>query len=158
MFSTTSAYALRALAHLAQVPGGIYVLGRDLSVAANIPANYLSKILLALRNAGLIATVRGSGGGYRLSKPPSEIRLIDVVKLFEKNPVASPCVLDGGTLCSDRNPCTAHNRWCPVRNAYVDFVESTSLAEISRQPEGTAAVCYGQGAAPRVQQRGGAQL
>lgn len=158
MLSTTSAHALRALAHLAEFPDGTYVLGRDLAGATNIPANYLSKILLALRNAGLILTVRGSGGGYRLHKPPREISLIEVVELFDKNPVASPCVLDGGRPCSDNNPCTAHNRWCPVRNAYADFIESTSIEEISRQREGMVAGRCAQGAVPRAKQRGGTQL
>ena len=62
MLSTTSEYALRALACLAGQPQGTDQLGRDLAKAAEIPANYLSKILLALRNAELVDTTRGSGG------------------------------------------------------------------------------------------------
>ena len=158
MFSTTSAHALRALAHLAQVPGGIYVLGRDLAVAADIPANYLSKILLALRNAGLIVTVRGSGGGYRLSKPAGAITLNEVVSLFDRSPVASRCVLDGGRACSENNPCSAHDRWCAVRDAYAGFLESTALDDISRRREGTASGRSRRGTAPRAMQRGGARL
>lgn len=76
MLSVTSEYALRALAHLARQPGEA-VLGRDLAHAVEIPANYLSKVLLTLRNAGLVDTTRGSGGGYRLRKPANEIHLID---------------------------------------------------------------------------------
>ncbi|MBP1687813.1 MAG: Rrf2 family transcriptional regulator [Deltaproteobacteria bacterium] len=158
MFSTTSAHALRALAHLAQFPEGTYVLGRELAAAAHIPANYLSKILLALRNCGLIATVRGSGGGYRLTKPPRDIRLLEVVELFDKNPVVSPCVLDGERSCSDNHPCTAHDRWCAVRDAYERFLESTNLEDISRREEGRAIRPHQMPATPTVKHSGGARL
>ena len=82
MLSTTSEYALRALACLAGQPPGTALLGRNLAKAAEIPANYLSKILLTLRNAELVDTTCG-GGGYRLHKPAEEIFLIDVVELFD---------------------------------------------------------------------------
>lgn len=137
MISTTSAYALRALAALARDPEGAYVLGRDLAAAANIPANYLSKILLALRNAGLIATARGSGGGYRLSKPARKISLIEVVDLFEKSRVKPLCLL-GGRACSDHDPCIAHNFWCPVADAYAAFMNTTNLENISVRRKGAA--------------------
>src|SRR6266567_4176459 len=83
MLSITSQYALRALSHLSRQAGEA-VLGRDLAHSVEIPANYLSKVLLILRNAGLVDTARGSGGGYRLRRPANEIYLIDVVELFEE--------------------------------------------------------------------------
>jgi len=131
MFSTTSTHALRALAHLARVPAKTYVLGRDLAAAANIPANYLSKILLALRNAGLVVTSRGCGGGYRLSRPPDEISLAEVVRIFDGNRAASGCVLASADLCSDNQPCAAHEQWRPVRRVYTEFIRSTSISDIS---------------------------
>ena len=82
MLSITSQYALRALSHIARQSGET-VLGRDLAHSVEIPANYLSKVLLTLRNAGLVDTTRGSGGGYRLRRSAADIRLIDVVELFE---------------------------------------------------------------------------
>jgi Rrf2 family protein len=89
MLSTTTQYALRALSHLARQSGDA-VLGRDLAESVEIPANYLSKVLVTLRNAGLVVTTRGSGGGYRLSKPAHEIHLIDVVELFEEFLICTP--------------------------------------------------------------------
>jgi Rrf2 family iron-sulfur cluster assembly transcriptional regulator len=81
MLSTTSQYALRALAHLA-AQSGKALLGRDLAESVAIPANYLSKVLLTLRNAGLVTTARGSGGGYRLGKPADEIYMVELPFLF----------------------------------------------------------------------------
>lgn len=83
MLSITSQYALRALSHLARRSGEA-VLGRDLAQSVEIPANYLSKVFLTLRNAGLVDTTRGSGGGYRLGRPAKDVHLIDVVELFEE--------------------------------------------------------------------------
>ncbi len=140
MFSTTCEYALRALVQLAQMPNGDAVLGRDLARQAEIPANYLSKILLALRNAGILATARGTGGGYRLRKPAASIRLIDIVALFD-GARAKPACLLGGKECSDEEPCSAHGTWREIREAYVQFLESTTLASIAqaekRQGEST---------------------
>jgi Rrf2 family transcriptional regulator, iron-sulfur cluster assembly transcription factor len=92
MLSITSQYALRALSHLAR-QNEKTVLGRDLAQSVEIPANYLSKVLLVLRNAGLVDTTRGAGGGYRLGRPANEIRLIDVVELFEEIPPRETIVL-----------------------------------------------------------------
>ena len=58
------------------------MLGRELADRAEVPPNYLSKILWALGNAGIIDATRGNGGGYRLKRTPSEIRLFEVVELF----------------------------------------------------------------------------
>jgi Rrf2 family iron-sulfur cluster assembly transcriptional regulator len=132
MLSTTSEYALRALAHLAHQPRGTALLGRDLAEAVEIPANYLSKILLTLRNAGLVDTARGSGGGYRLRKPAEEIYLIDVVELFEEVSRAGPsCFLRHTLPCLGSNPCTAHTAWSDLQGAYLGFLISTPLSTIA---------------------------
>jgi Rrf2 family protein len=131
MFSTTCEYALRALVGLARIPDGEAVLGRDLAQSAEIPANYLSKILLTLRNAGILTTARGTGGGYRLRRSPETIRLVDVVQLFD-GARAKPACLLGGKECSDQDPCPAHASWRDIRDAYVEFLESTTLASIAQ--------------------------
>jgi Rrf2 family protein len=131
MLSTTSEYALRALTHLARLPRGGAMLGRELAKEAEIPANYLSKILLTLRNAGLVATARGSGGGYWLLRPPDAIHLVDVVDLFDGPATRTTCVLGHHKACDDSNSCSAHDAWKKVRLAYAEFLEATTLAEIS---------------------------
>jgi Rrf2 family iron-sulfur cluster assembly transcriptional regulator len=138
MLSTTSEYALRALAHLARRPDNLAVLGRDLAHAVEIPANYLSKVLLTLRKAGLVDTSRGSGGGYRLRKAASEIHLIDVVELFEEVSQTSPtCFLAHTRPCSDSMPCSAHGAWRDLQAAYLGFLVSTSLAMIAGERDET---------------------
>ncbi len=131
MISTTSEYALRALAHLARAPEESAVLGRDLARATEIPANYLSKILLALRNTGILVTARGSGGGYRLCKSPDEIYLIEIVELFEGSKAKPVCFLSRTKPCGDMGACTAHKSWRELSAAYRGFLVSTNISMIS---------------------------
>lgn len=136
MLSTTSEYALRALACLAGQPPGTDLLGRDLAKTAEIPANYLSKILLTLRNAELVDTTRGSGGGYRLHKPADEIFLIDIVELFDGMSRSDPaCFLQHQKRCSSSSSCSAHVLWADVQAKYLGFLVSTPLSALA--PQGT---------------------
>lgn len=134
MLSTTTEYALRAMVELARCPEGESCLGRGIAERAEIPSNYLSKILLDLKNRGYVSAVRGTGGGYRLRRPASEIRLIDVVEVFDPPRAHPRCLLYGDHECSEDAPCAAHERWGSVRDAWVRFLETTTLEEVARQP------------------------
>lgn len=132
MLSTTSEYALRALACLAAQSPGMALLGRDLAKAAEIPANYLSKILLTLRNADLVDTTRGSGGGYRLHRPAEQIFLIDIVELFDGISRNQPaCFLQHQKPCSSSSPCHAHVLWVDLQAQYLGFLVSTPLSALA---------------------------
>jgi len=135
MLSTTAQYALRALTRLALEAPGSAVLGRTLAENAEIPANYLSKLLLTLRNAGIVEATRGAGGGYRLSRPSDDVRLIEIVEIFDA-PRAKPTCFLGHGECSDAEACPAHEAWKKIRNQYLDFLELTSLADIAVNPAG----------------------
>jgi Rrf2 family protein len=131
MLSTTAEHALRALKELAELKLGEAILGRDLALSAGIPANYLSKVLWVLGNAGIIDATRGSGGGYRLRREASSIRLIEVVALFERQRPESRCLLGGPGECLQMDACGAHEEWRKVRASYVEFLENTTLAQIA---------------------------
>ena len=133
MFSTTSEYALRALTILATVPRGTAMLGRDLSRHTGIPSSYLTKIMLAMRHAGLVATARGNTGGYWLDRPPQNIHLIDVVQVFEGVELRRRCLLWPGRECSETNPCSAHHAWKGLRSEYLQFLDNVTLADISEK-------------------------
>jgi Rrf2 family transcriptional regulator, iron-sulfur cluster assembly transcription factor len=130
MLSTTSQYAIRALSCLARMHQGDAVLGRDLSRQAAVPENYLSKIMLVMRNAGLVHATRGAGGGYRLARPSASIRLVDIVSLFDSSAAQLECVLGGGP-CDENKPCSAHEHWKEVRSHYIQFLEKTTLQQLA---------------------------
>ena len=131
MLSATSQYALRALAHLATLEDGETVLGRDLAKKTGIPKNYLSKILVALGGAGIIRASRGTGGGYQLACRPDEMPLAAAVVLFDRNFVKPACLLGYNQVCSDENACPAHQAWRDTKACILNFLESTTLAEIA---------------------------
>jgi Rrf2 family transcriptional regulator, iron-sulfur cluster assembly transcription factor len=131
MLSATSEYALRALSRLAQLSRGEAILGRDLSKSTGVPQQYLAKIMLSLRNAGLVLATRGTGGGYMLLRPADAIHLIDVVSLFEGPSTWPHCLLRGDRKCTSEKPCTAHAHWGKVRNGYLEFLERTTLVDIT---------------------------
>lgn len=133
MLAVTVQHALRALSVLAGLPEGSFMLGRDLAKQAHIPANYLSKILWTLGGAGFIDATRGSGGGYRLQRAPGEVRLAEIVALFERNRSSRACLLDSQKICSDACSCTAHRAWQGVGDALTRFLETTTLADIAAQ-------------------------
>ncbi len=131
MISTTSEYALRALVYLSKAPEDGAILGRELARVTGIPANYLSKILLALRNAGYLATARGSGGGYKLTANPNEIFLVDIVELFEGSKAKPVCFLSRTKSCGEEEACSAHKAWRELSMAYRGFLVSTTVSMIA---------------------------
>lgn len=135
MLTTTSRYALRALVKLSQLRGEEMISGQTLSARCRIPANYLSKLMLVLRNSGLVEAVRGSSGGYRLNKPAREIHIVDVVNLFGGVESEPKCLLGEDHECSDKEACSAHVKYRRVRRAYTDFLEKTTIASISTKKQ-----------------------
>lgn len=132
MLTVTTEYALRALSELSRSPRGTAVLGRDLAKSARVPAKYLSKIMLSLRNAGMVGTTRGLGGGYRLLRSPEHVHLLDVVRIFEGGSSKPTCLMDSARKCSDAHPCDAHPRFHDVQMAYYAFLRETTLSDLAQ--------------------------
>ena len=139
MLSTTSQYALRALAFIASRYESGAVLGRTIAAETGIPSNYLSKILVGLNNAGIVNAVRGTGGGYTLTAPPKSITLDQIISVFDRDVVNPSCLLGYSRPCSDENACSAHFVWKEARQCLVSFLHGTSLAEIAEGRQGEAA-------------------
>jgi Rrf2 family protein len=137
IFNASATYALRALALLAA--GEEAVLGRDLAQDVEVPSHYLSKILATLARAGVLTASRGTRGGYRLARPADEIKLIEVVEPFEGKRVRPGCLLQPDQPCREDGACSAHASWAGVKAAYLDFLESTSLADIRRRGDPSGA-------------------
>ena len=131
MLSRTSEYALRAVVYLAQDEDSWPIPGREIARETKIPAKYLSSILGTLVRSGVLESSPGRGGGFRMTRPPAEVLLVDVLAPFESVlDDRRPCPF-GNPVCSDDDPCAGHHRWRAVREAYYDFVERTSVQEVS---------------------------
>jgi len=137
VISITAQYAIRALVILAGYSYGTSVLGRDMARDGKIPRNYLAKILLALKNAGILGTARGSQGGYWLVKSPDSLKLVDVVRIFDHISDPPPCLLGKHDLCMKTDPCSAHAKWHRIRDSYLEFLQRTTLADVAADPQST---------------------
>lgn len=118
---------------LAQQADDALLGGKEMAEELGIPPNYLSKVLLTLRNAGIVDTTRGQGGGYRLLKAPGEITLVEVVELFEGVSTRPHCFLGEKAVCSDDDPCPAHQYFRHVRESYIKYLEETTIGALAKQ-------------------------
>jgi Rrf2 family transcriptional regulator, iron-sulfur cluster assembly transcription factor len=92
-----------------------------------IPTALAAKLLSEAASAGLAKGVTGPGGGYRLARPPEEIRLADIVGIFEREMDEYPCPFGPG-WCGTGNPCPLHDDFLRLEENGRKFLEETTLA------------------------------
>jgi len=98
-----------------------------------ISDKYLRRILTTLANTGLVASVKGKYGGFRLNKAAEDIRLYDIVAGVESLDKYFGCVL-GFSHCSEEHPCSLHKKWAPLRDKLITFLKQTTIAHVSSDP------------------------
>ena len=109
---------------------------REISQHEQIPAKFLEQILLALKNAGLLHSKMGVGGGYHLSKPPSEISLGSIVRVLDGPLAPVKCVSQMAYEpcgCPDEETCGLRLVMGDVRNAIANLLDGTSLADVTQR-------------------------
>jgi Rrf2 family protein len=100
-----------------------------LAAEQEIPERYLAKIIQDLRKAGLIRSVRGARGGYRLARRSSDITALQVWEALEGPLMIVPCIEDK-RLCEVPGGCGLHTLWSRLQEANRDVLASTSLDEL----------------------------
>jgi Rrf2 family protein len=128
MLTRSGTHALRAMVILAEAPTS-YRGTQEVARRAGAPRNYLGKILQQLARNGLLESQKGLGGGFRLARAPESISLFEIIASLEDVDRWSKCVL--GRACSDDNPCVLHDRWVRARDAYLDMLNRTNVAELA---------------------------
>lgn len=125
-------YATRAVLALALEQSGETVKLEQLAERTEVPASVLEQVMPTLRSAGIVRSERGAHGGYRLNKPPAEISLERVVRLFQ-----GPLAPIGYATRRQPDPCpemvarSLRPTWAEVRDATIDILERTSFAELA---------------------------
>ncbi len=127
MLNQTAEYALRTAVYLTEHRERGAVIASELATQLAIPSNYLSKILHQLARDGLLISQRGKAGGFRLARAPERITLAEVIEGFDPVGERRRCLL-GKTMCSDRSPCAAHERWRDHSARHASFFHETTLA------------------------------
>lgn len=112
LFSVGTGYALHALSSLPE--DGTFLLAKEVAERTGLPVPYLAKVLQSLAHAGILDSVRGPHGGFRLARPAAEITLADVVAAL--NDLESEACVMGFTQCLSRvKPCPLHQAWCEAK-------------------------------------------
>jgi Rrf2 family protein len=147
MLTAKGKYGLKALVHLSSLAAGETAQAVDIAEANNIPKKFLDAILGELRNAGVVHSKKGPGGGYMLARPPSEIKLGYVIRTLD-GPLA-PIACASRTAyqpcddCADVNACAVRLTMAKVRDAMSDILDRLTLADMLALDSGTrAAVMY----------------
>lgn len=124
-------YGILLLTHMASEQDRLFA-SNDLSVATRIPSPTVSKVLQALLGAGVLDSIRGAKGGYRLARPASEISVREIINCFEGNIALTECNLDEGE-CEQLPFCTTSNNWKRINEAVRDALGSISLKDMTEQ-------------------------
>ncbi|MFB3813847.1 MAG: Rrf2 family transcriptional regulator [Terriglobales bacterium] len=124
-------YAVRVMVHLASLPPGSKARRRDIAEATDVPESFLSKVLQQLVQEGMIASQRGSGGGFRLAASPN-VSLLDVMEAIE-GPTRLNVCLEPGLSCERKSWCAAHVVWVEAQAALEHVLRSATIAMLAKQ-------------------------
>lgn len=130
MISKTGIHATLALTFLAELPVGEFAGASVIAKEIGAPQNYLGKLLNNLAASGLVHSQKGFGGGFRLARPAAAISVFDIVEPIDHISRWGNCFLGRGA-CSESDPCAVHNHWKEIREKYLRFLKSTTLADLT---------------------------
>ncbi len=126
--STRAQYGLRALLEIgARGPDPVPL--KEVAEAQKISQHYLEQIASALRRAGFIRSVRGAKGGYKLARPPEEIRALEVVETLEGSVAPVGCIEDPES-CWASGTCATEELWRQVDLAVRSVLSQTTLKDL----------------------------
>jgi len=131
--STKGRYAVTAMMDLAiHYEEGAVTLA-DISQAQRISLSYLEQLFARLRKHGLVEGIRGPGGGYHLSRPPTEISVADVIDAIGEGVDVTLC---GGRInCQDGERCLTHELWQQLGGRIHEFLDGVTLASFLEREE-----------------------
>jgi FeS assembly SUF system regulator len=124
-------YGILLLTHIAADETQLYA-SNDLSNATHIPSPTVSKVLQALLGAGLLESIRGAKGGYRLARPAREVSVREIIDCFEGNIALTECNLDAGA-CEQSPFCSTEKNWKKINEAVRGALDSISLKDMTEK-------------------------
>jgi Rrf2 family protein len=143
-FSSRATYGLRAMLALARNHGQGPTLLKDVVAREQLPGTYLEQLMVPLRKGGLVQGVRGAKGGYTLSRPPSEISVLDILEALE-GPLSLAECPGGSGCCGHPDTCVLHELWeegSGALNAIYQGVSLAALLERQRAKESAPSPIY----------------
>lgn len=144
MLSQKTRYAIRAMQHLADRHGQGPVQLAEIAAKQNIPAGFLTVILSELSRYGLVASMRGKGGGYWLAVSPIDITYGDLIRVMRGSLALVPCASrfahEKCSHCVEEGECRTRALMLQVRDRTAELLDSIRLSDpIELAPAGREA-------------------
>lgn len=128
--STKGRYALRVMLDLAIHQGEGVIALKDIAARQEISVKYLEQVVSILNKAGMISSVRGKEGGYRLTRRPDEYTVGDVLRAAEGSLAPVACLDDPVNLCPRQDFCITLGLWKGLQNVINDYVDGRTLQDL----------------------------
>lgn|SRR5690349_17485060 len=130
--STKGRYAVMAMADLAQHEAANKPVSlADIAQRQEISLSYLEQLFAKLRRGGLVKSVRGPGGGYRLSRPSAELRIADIIVAVDEPIAATRCKPGSSKGCTAQGArCVTHDLWEELGRQIHVFLSGVSLSDV----------------------------
>jgi Rrf2 family protein len=126
-------YALKTILDLAIHYGNSPVTIHDLAKRADIPTKFLEQILLELKRGGFVESRRGKIGGYLLAKPPSQIKLGDIIRYID-GPIEPIMCVDGKYKgCNDMYRCAFRDIWAKVTASTSNIIDQVTFEDLAKR-------------------------
>lgn len=136
MISTKGRYSIRILLDLAENQTADYVPLKEIAARQDISLKYIEKVLPALKEGGLIDSIHGKGGGYRLIKSPDECTLWEILKLTEMDMAPVSCLKDDAEPCQRAGECRTLGIWKGYYDLTIDYFSKITLYDLMKnKPE-----------------------
>lgn len=146
--STKGRYAVMAMADLAFHDRGRPVALAEVAQRQEISLSYLEQLFGRLRRAGLVSSVRGPGGGYRVARDPAQVRIAEIVLAVDEPITATRCTPGAPNGChSQRGRCLTHDLWEELAHHIHLFLNAVTLADVCARR--VPAIMRGSAAKPR---------
>ena len=132
--STKGRNALKLMMCLAQVDDHSYTPLKVISAQQNISLKYLESITSMLSKQKFVEAASGKGGGYRLSRPPEEYSVGEILRAVEGELTAIPC-LASSVECPRRGQCHTLDFWSGLNDLINKYVDGVTLHQLRNLPE-----------------------
>ncbi len=136
MLSKRARYAIKTLIYIYKNEESNHVTAKSISENEHIPYKFLEKILRELRQHKIIKSRRGAVGGYRFFKPPTTVKVMDIMRIIDGPIALIPCVSENFyekcDECVDEETCQVRHLFAELRNQMLPVLEKT-IAELSKE-------------------------
>tara|TARA_Y100000310_G_scaffold67301_1_gene62624 strand:- start:30 stop:482 length:453 start_codon:yes stop_codon:yes gene_type:complete len=132
--SSKTEYAILALLELGQRYDKGLVLSREIASSRDIPESFIERILLTLKNGGVIVSVRGANGGHCLARDPGEVSVREIIELFEGSLAPIDCVNERisslSACCSIEASCVLKDLWQKMYDSMLASIENITIKNL----------------------------